>query len=348
MKKRMSIILSVILVLVLISACAADSADWAANDSAQVGRFVATETAASAPMATPMPDMNDDADWPTFEEEVAMVDGMAYNASIGGAGVVPTSAEPSEPSGLAEKIIYSVDASIETVDFDETMQNVHKLIAGHGAFIESSSVSGINNEAQHFGWRTTRNAYFMLRVPVEHLDAVTDSLSVLGNVVHQNTNATNITMQFHDTQSRLNSLRIQEERLLDMLSRAEDVPDLIAIEERLGEVRMQVESFQTTINLWQNQVSYSTLYLNIWEVEVLTPTEQPSYWTQIGDGFVRTLRNVGRFFMNLFMWFVVNIPVLVILAVVLAVGVILGKKFLKKREKKAKVEVDVDVEVEED
>ena len=341
MKKRISVILSVVLAIILLSACAADNA----NESFVYGDSVAARTSAQfAPMATPMPEVSfdasfDDAEWlMPPEEEIALVNEVSYTGATGGAGVVPVSADISETSGLAEKIIHSIDANIETVDFDETIRNVHMLIAMHGAFIENSNVSGVNNEAQHFGWNVSRNAFFTLRVPVEHLNAVTDNLSVLGNVVHQNTNATNITMQFHDTQSRLNSLRIQEERLLDMLSRAADVPDLIAIEERLGEVRMQIESFQTTINLWQNQVSYSTLSLNIWEVEILTPTEQPSYWTQVGDGFARTLRNIARFFMNLFMWLVVNIPVLIILAVMLFVGIILIRRFLKKRKRKTETE----------
>jgi len=140
-------------------------------------------------------------------------------------------------------------------------------------------------------------------------------------------------LQFFDTQSRLNTLSIQEERLLDMLRRAEDVPDLIAIEQRLGEVRYQIESLTTTLNNWQNQVDYSYLTLNIREVEQFTePTD--SYWRQIGDGFMSTIRGVGRFFMNLFMWLIISAPVLVILAVIAVAALIIIKRKLRSIKSK--------------
>jgi len=261
-------------------------------------------------------------------------DSITMNAQ-GGSGVVTVAAN--EQPSLAEMIIHTVSANIETLTFDETIENVHRLIATYGAFIESSNVTGINNEANFYGWNFFRNANFTLRVPVENLNAMTANLSALGNVVHQSSHAENITMQFHDTQSRLNSLRIQEERLLEMMSRADEVVDLIAIEERLGDIRMQVESFQTMLNLWQNQVSYSTLHLNIWEVESFTEVVEAqhlTYWEQIGTGFMRTLRNIGSFFMNLFMWLAVNIPVLIILAVITFAVVILIRRYDKKTRKK--------------
>ena len=342
MKKKIKILLGVvfaIVAVVIVSACAAaDSAPMPASAP------MPDSTPVTAPAAAaPMPEAEWDIAWDMAEDEPYWaVDAPAEDSIIitgaQSSGADAAAVAANEQVSLAEKIIHTVNAGVETVRFDETIENVHRLIVTHGAFIENSSVSGINHEARHFGWNAFRNAFFTIRVPVQNLNTFANNLNVLGNVVSQSSHAQNITMQFHDTQSRLNSLRIQEERLLDMLSRADDVPDLIAIEERLGEVRMQVESFQTMINLWQNQVDYSTLTLNIWEVEEFTEFEpiHRSYWEQIADGFARTLRNIGNFFMDLFMWLIVNIPVLIILAVITVAAVIVTKRIIKKR-KEAKV-----------
>jgi len=339
MKKRIAIILVVTLAIVFLSACAADSSDgYRFQTSGGSAWDVPAPEAAPPPMAEmAIADsgfMND-----VYEMEISANTGhdSTGHAAGGGSGagsITPVTAPVTE--GLAEKIIYSVFANIETLDFDETIENVHTMLLMYGAFIEHSSISGINYASRFHGWNDFRSASFTIRVPVQNLNAMTGQLRVLGNVVHESSSADNITAQFFDTQSRLNSLLIQEERLLNMLSQADDVPDLIAIEERLAEVRYQIEWLTTMLNNWQRQVDFSTMTLSIWEVEQYTeqPQFNPSYWEQISEGFMSTLRGIGRFFMSLFMWLIVSAPVLVFLAGIAVITMIIIRKKMHAHAKK--------------
>ena len=358
MKKRTSVVLCLVLATILfatiiLGACGADLAAspapadgaWHSGDDSM--SFGLMAPAAPPPMPMPAPEAPA-ADMMWHEEPAAEYAGdwddsffMTNEESgarriSGGAGI--TSITTPVTDEFDDKIIYSVFADLETMSFDDTIAGVHALMASHGAFIENSSISGVNYASKHYGWNDFRSAFFSLRVPVARLDSMAASLDNLGNVTHISHSATNITSQFFDTQSRLNSLKIQEERLLDMLSKAEDVPDLILIEERLSDVRYQVESLTTTLNTWQNQVDFSTLTLNIREVEQFTERVEihRSYWQQIGDGFMSTIRGVGRFFMNLFMWIIVSAPVLIIIAIVVVAALILIRWklrfYLKKRK----------------
>jgi hypothetical protein len=290
---------------------------------------------AEAPQAAPPPpasgDRNDDsgASGAIYEESYMSVTSIASEG-----GSMPITAPVTE--GLAEKIIYSVNASIETIRFDETIENVYRLMESHGAFIEHSNVSGVNYAASVYGWHPYRYASFTLRVPRERLNAMSASLESLGHVVNFGSSAMNITSQFFDTQSRLSALTVEEERLLDMLRRADEVPDLIAIEERLSNVRYQIESLTTTLNNWQRQVDYSTMTLHINEVEEyteVTPTHR-TYWERIGDGLMASVRGVGRFFTDLFAWLIINLPVLLTLAaIVVAIIFVLRKKLRSVKNK---------------
>ena len=252
-------------------------------------------------------------------------------ANVAGSGLVPIT-PPVADSSLAEKIIYTVTADIETLSYEETIAQVYELMAIHGAFIESSFVGGINLEHSFHGWSTMRHARFTLRVPTERLNAMTTGLETLGNVASLGSVAENITQQFTDTQSRLNSLRTQEVRLLEMLATAENIEDLLAIEDRLSWVRWEIESMTTTLRNWQTQIDYSTLHLHIREVEAYTLREDDvrTYWQRIGDGVVGTLRGIANFFMALLMWFVVNIPILVLIAVIVVVIILIIKRKYKK------------------
>ena len=49
---------------------------------------------------------------------------------------------------------------------------------------------------------------------------------------------------YTDYEARLSSLNTQEERLLDMLSKSEDVETLIALEQRLSDVRYEIEVYR--------------------------------------------------------------------------------------------------------
>ena len=344
MKKSISILLIIILATTLLTACGAVPA----NEPAWGGTAARLNSASAPmapqstpmPMAAPMPEMA--VMYDAMEFEAGGWDDMEYStmeAIRGGEiGINPISA-PSTQS-MAEKIIYSVYAEIETRNFDETIENVQHLLTVYGAFIEFSNVSGVNYASRHYGWNEHRHANFTLRVPVENLDAIEGSLKTLGNVTNHNRRADNITSQFIDTQSRVNSLRIQEERLLDMLRRADDIPDLIAIESQLSHVRYQIESFQTTLNHWQSQVDYSDVTLYIREVEIYTdrPELHRTYWQQIGDGFMATIRGVGTFFMNLFKWIIIAAPVLIILAgigVVIFIFVRIKLRKIKEKKKDA-------------
>ncbi|MCL2221620.1 MAG: DUF4349 domain-containing protein [Oscillospiraceae bacterium] len=341
MKKFIFVVICVIVFASALTGCAAADnsapasapADaWAIEDRAEFGI-----AAPAAPQSTPMPAMAMPEEEVWVEHAMDDMDAVAYGVArdgVGTSGILSVAAPAA--SSMAEHIIYTVSADIETVNFEESVAMVHTLMQRYGAFVEGSSISGINHAAQVHGWPTFRNAWFTIRVPVGNLNAMSSSLEQIGNVTHLGNHAMNITSQFIDTQSRLNSLAIQEERLLDMLRVAEDVPDLIAIEERLGDVRHQIESLTTTINNWQSQINFSTVNLNINEVEVFT--EQPlihrTYWERIGDGFVATLRGIGNFFMSLFMWIIVSAPVLLILGVIAVVVVIIVKRSIRASKNK--------------
>lgn len=90
-----------------------------------------------------------------------------------------------------------------------------------------------------------------------------------------------------------------------------------------------------------NQVQYSTVYLNISEVKELTPieVEEETAWQRISEGFMDSLRSIGHGLAEFGIWFLIHIPQLVIWAAVIAVIVLLVRKRRKRKAaKKAAIE----------
>ena len=118
-----------------------------------------------------------------------------------------------------------------------------------------------------------------------------------------------------------------------MLEMAATVEDMLAIEERLSDVRYEIESLTSSLMNMDNMVNYCTIDLYLNEVARLTPVSEQGqgYWQELGAGFKDTLRDIGDFFKGLFKWFIVALPVLIILAAIAVIIVFIVKKSVKKR-----------------
>ena len=238
-------------------------------------------------------------------------------------GVVEDAVRPQ--TSLAEKIIYSADISLETVDFDGAVAGVEALLTKYGAFLESSSVSGRSLTDTYYDRAVYRRAEFVIRVPVGAFRDMTAAVEGVGNVTSRHTYTENITERYYDTKSRLDAYRVEQERLMTMLEKCSTVSEMLEIESRLSDVRYQLEALESTLRNWQNQVDYSTVRVTVNEVREYTKVAEArrTYWQQIGDGLRDTLENIGDFFKALFKWLVVNLPVLLLIAAFLAVIAVL-------------------------
>ena len=304
MKKALSLLLAALLAFAL---CACGSAD----------------TASSAPAASY--DM-------AYTENAYPAEAEEYGGFAVTGGTQLESGSGAAPEGSPEKLIYSASATVETTEFDRTIEKLSALVEQYGGFVESSSINGSNYYTQSRGYSSERYASYVIRVPSGKFSALMGSLSTLGNVPYSHTYTENITAQYYDTDARLTAYQTQEARLLEMMEAAETVEDLIAIEEKLTELRYQIESLQSTLKNWDRQVAYSTLDLEVQEVIEYTPESRMSYGQELALALTNGLKRTGEFFKDLLLAIVGALPALVILAVVLAILIPVWKKRRKARK----------------
>ena len=274
------------------------------------------------------------ADYDMAAAESEGLGGVSLSTATASNGAEQANEAPSAGDIAVEKIIYSANATIETTDFDGSLEKLEALIAAHGGFVESSSVSGNNYYSSSHGYASNRSADYRIRIPSRDFGTVMSSLSTLGNVPYSNTYTENITSQYYDVQARLNAYRTQEQSLLDMMAKADKVSDLLEIQEQLSEVRYHIESLQSTLTNWDRQVSYSTISLTLEEVREYTPEAKLSFGQQLSLALSRGLKSIGEFFRDLLLWLLEALPALILLAVVVALVVLLVRRIRRKRAAK--------------
>ena len=254
--------------------------------------------------------------------------GMVSNSNSAGA----TAQEV--PENNPEKIIYSADVTVETTDFDLSVEKLNALVEQYKAWVESSSVNGADYYSQSRGRSYNRSAHYTLRVPSESFSTLMNSLSDLGNIPYTHTYTENVSAQYYDAQARLTAYTTQEARLLEMMEIAETVSDVIAIEEKLTELRYQIESIQTSLNNWDRRVDYSYVYVNLQEVNEYTPEAKESFGQKLSRAFGDGFENAANFAQNLLLWLVESIPAIIAIGIAVLVARPVVKKRIAKRKAK--------------
>lgn len=226
-----------------------------------------------------------------------------------------------------EKIIRRAELEVETRDFDNLILTVDAQIKQLGGYVESSDISG-----RYYYSDNMRYGNIIARVPKDKLDSFINKVYDIANVVNKHESTENVTLQYVATESHKKTLEIEQERLLALLEKVESLEDIITLETRLSSVRYELESYESQLRLYDNLVEYSTVTLNIQEVERMSAAEneEKSVWSRIHSGFGDTVYDIGEGVKNFIVWFVVNLPYLAIWAVIIVVVVIVSRKYYKK------------------
>ena len=110
--------------------------------------------------------------------------------------------------------------------------------------------------------------------------------------------------------------------------------DLLEIEARLTDVRYELENYASQLRLYDNQIDYATIYLNISEVQEYTPVEEPTFFERIRTTFSDALEGLGDGIVNITVFLVGNSPYLLTFSVLALVIVLLAKRSRKINLKK--------------
>ncbi|MBR5115860.1 MAG: DUF4349 domain-containing protein, partial [Lachnospiraceae bacterium] len=241
----------------------------------------------------------------------------------------------------SRKLITTIHISAETDDMDPLLYLVNSKVDQLGGYIEHSDIS--NGSYRTYGDKTrrSRTASLTIRIPAKNLQSFVDDVTDAANITDQSKNVEDVTLSYTDLESHKRMLQKEEDRLLEFMSKAETIEDMITVESRLTDVQYQLDSMESQLRTYDNQINYSTVYLNIEEVVEFTVTTEPqTIWEEIAEGFMDSLSSVGKGLRNFFVWFVTHIPQLVIWAIVIFIIVKIWQKIRSRRIRKLAEEAE--------
>ena len=258
----------------------------------------------------------------TEEAEEAYENGFvsdSYGASS--ADAKTEGQEEAQPIDTASmKLVYTGSVNIQTTEYDATVQDVKALISEFHCIVETANESDYDT-----GWRdasyntSARNFEWTLRVPSGSFPAMMEKMgTVHGHIESRHQSAEDMTKQFRDNEGRIAALKAQEERLLSFMENAQSVSETLEVEDRLTEVRYELEQLQNANNNIDFMAQYSKLTVYVHEV-VDYDTAGLSFGQRVAQAFSTSGNSFVRAVQGLIILLIWLLPYLAIAAVVLLI-----------------------------
>lgn len=256
------------------------------------------------------------------------------NPALGTDSDVSTDATGTQTSTLPanQKLIRKVWLDAETEDMSGLIDHVEGRIAELGGYVEGRQ---IKNGSAYSG-RVYRYAELTIRIPAEKLDRFVSGVAEVSNITDTRETTEDVTLSYVEYESKVVALETEQTQLLELMTQAKTMDDILKIQNRLTNIRAQLEQLKSQLRLYDNLVSYSTVYLSITEVKEYTPTTEPeNMWERMGEGLSESWKDLVQGLENVLVGLVVASPYLLTWGLVFAgIGLIARAVIRKKKMKK--------------
>jgi chaperonin cofactor prefoldin len=198
------------------------------------------------------------------------------------------------------KIVKNGYVSIETEDYDLFISEIKGKVNLYGGYIEAFET--YSNNYYYYDYEKGENinlksGYMIVRVPQKMFNAAYGFVTEEGDLVEvtsERTNETDMTKSFYDIESKVVNLEAQETRLRELLVMAENIPEIMQIENELTRVRNQIDGYSLNLSDIDYRSSMSTIHIEIREIydnDKIKPVGD-NLWERAKESFTRTVNNL--------------------------------------------------------
>ena len=231
-------------------------------------------------------------------------------------------ANATESAAQRQIILRTASVSLNTTNYENDLNAILTAMQQYGGWAEYQSASG---EAD------SRRASLTLRIPADRLDDFLADVKQIGSLKNLETSAQDVSANYYDTESRKAIYEAQRERLTELLAQAEDVADIIEIENSLADLQYKIENLQGSLNRWDSYSETSVVNLTLREIAVSEDKAETSLPARLGDAVKISLREAGEFFSDMLIFLVLALPYLAATAAVTAIVALCVRRHRRRR-----------------
>ena len=227
-----------------------------------------------------------------------------------------------ESTAQRQIILRTASVSLNTTNYENDLDAILAAMQNYGGWAEYQSASGETD---------SRRASLTLRIPAGSLDDFLGEVKQIGSLKNLETSAQDVSANYCDTESRKAIYEAQRARLTELLAQAEDVADIIEIENSLADLQYKIENLQGSLNHWDSYSETSVVTLTLREIAVSEDKGETSLWARLGDAGKASIRGAGEFFSDMLIFIVLALPYLAAIAAVTALASLCVRRHRRRK-----------------
>lgn len=209
-------------------------------------------------------------------------------------------------------IIHKAIIKANVKELEKAQNNIEQKVKKYGGYIVDSNVYQEDD--------LSSSGNMIVRIPEHYFETfLSEAEGEASKVIERNVTGQDVTEQFVDLTSRIKSKRVVEERLLAFMKNAEKTEDLLKISSDLANVQEEIEVLVGKVNYLENQTSFSTIEIALYENRVIVPdieNKDLNTWEKTKKQFITSTNVILTAGSGIIVFFIGNLPVLLILFVI--------------------------------
>jgi uncharacterized protein DUF4349 len=188
-------------------------------------------------------------------ENIALPDAAPVSLSTGGAAAELKSTAQTAEDSADRKIVRTGALELTVKSPADAAEQIRRMAESMGGYLETAQIGGTKEAPV---------ADVTIRIPAARFEEAKAQIRQLATRVEsEKTEARDMTRQYVDMEARLRNLRAEEAQYLTIMKSAYKVTDLLEVEQKLSEVRGQIEQQQAEFQTLSKQVETVAIAISL-------------------------------------------------------------------------------------
>lgn len=202
---------------------------------------------------------------------------------------------------VTRKIIYTGQIEIIVTSVEMAGNRVREITEQKNGYVASYYIDSTSGDR--------RQATFTIRLPVAHFREAMEELAALGHATVSRIDSKDVTDEYYDLESRIQTKQDEEKALRELLGKSTDkLENLLMIRKELARVREEIESAQGRLNKLTKLTELTTITVKLYERKQYVPPTAPSFGKRISDTLTASSNQLVIFVKNLVLIVIALVP----------------------------------------
>ncbi|MBX3044933.1 MAG: DUF4349 domain-containing protein [Candidatus Kapabacteria bacterium] len=184
-------------------------------------------------------------------------------------------------------LIKNGNVRIKVSDVTKAKNAVDKIIENYDAYYINENLS--KDEYRY-------SYYLTIKIPSSKFDEIIRDISKIdGSLTELSVNSEDVTQEYFDLEIRLGNKSAYLDKYRDILKQAKTIKEILEVEEKIRIIEEEIESVKGRIKYLSQRAAYSTLSLDLYQVNHITINPEDGFFSRILDSFIKGWKALTEF-----------------------------------------------------